>query len=101
MEIDTKQYIDQEIDHLEEKVALLTREQVRALKKASLEIDRRLEGMNEFREQLNKQASTFITRDEYQLSLKLVEQKITNLSRILYIGIGIFIVLEVVLRLTQ
>lgn len=38
-----------------------------ALDKASVAVDRRLEGMNEFREQLTNQATTFLPRNEYQV----------------------------------
>src|SRR5947209_3899361 len=48
-----------------------------AREKASQAVDRRLESMNEFRDQLREQASTFVTREfiEEQLKLRDVYQK--------------------------
>lgn len=34
---------------------------------AKTEMDRRLDGMNEFREQLNRQEKTYLPREEYRL----------------------------------
>jgi anti-sigma-K factor RskA len=47
----------------------------KALGIATREMERRLEGMNEFREQLSKQAATFIPLKEANLLLENVESK--------------------------
>lgn len=39
----------------------------RAIDKAAAAVDKRLDGMNEFRDQLRDQASTFLPRTEYQV----------------------------------
>ena len=54
MEVSWKEYVDVRLKELE-KGNILTKS----------EMDRRLEGMNEFRRQLDKQANTFITRIEH------------------------------------
>ena len=41
----------------------------KALGLARVELERRLEGMNEFREQLRDQAARFITRDEFDMRM--------------------------------
>ncbi|MBU1008416.1 hypothetical protein KKA53_05060 [Candidatus Dependentiae bacterium] len=45
------------------------------------ELDRRLEGMNEFREQLNKQAASFVTREAVDLRFCAMEEKIASASK--------------------
>lgn len=47
-----------------------------AITKAENQVDRRLEGMNEFRDQLNKQAQTFVTRDIFDKYTSDMEAKI-------------------------
>lgn len=42
------------------------------------ELERRLEGMNEFREQLRDQASRFITRDEVEQKISLAESRVNG-----------------------
>ena len=53
-------------------------------------MNKRLDGMNEVREQLNRQIDTFITKDE----LKLTQQEIRSLSRLVYIGLGVWLLLQ-------
>jgi hypothetical protein len=50
-----------ERDYLDTRMAAI----VRAIEKHDADLDRRLEGMNNFREQLTVQAGRFIARDEY------------------------------------
>lgn len=49
-------------------------------KVAKVEMERRLEGMNEFRAQLEKQTNTFITRNELSLILDKRDAKIGMLE---------------------
>lgn len=46
------------------------------------EMERRLEGMNEFRAQLEKQSRDFISRDQVDLMIGKIELKIENLEGI-------------------
>ena len=52
----------------------------KALDLARKELDRRLEGMNEFREQLRMQASTFVTRDTSEVHYKSIENRLRILE---------------------
>ncbi len=47
-----------------------------AIKMAKSEMDRRLEGMNEFRNQLSQQATTFISKREVELILDKFEGRL-------------------------
>ena len=66
--------------------------------KTEQELNRRLEGMNEFRSALKDQNSTFLTRLEYDSKHALLEQKIEVVQKLVYIGLGIAIVIEIALR---
>jgi len=52
-----------------------------AIAVATKTMDARLEGMNEFREQLNRQTHTFITRNEAELKHEQLTSKIEDLSQ--------------------
>ena len=96
--IDTKNYIDDRLREFEKRQNIVNKKDRDALREAKREMDRRLEGMNEFRAQLTSQTREFIRREEYQLSEKLINQKHEGLSKIVYIGIGVVIVLELLLK---
>jgi hypothetical protein len=48
-----------------------------ALLKSSLELDRRLETMNEFREQINQERGSYINRQELNLMLKPLQDNMS------------------------
>ena len=54
----------------------------RAIETAKIELNRRLEGMNEFRAQLSKQATEFVGRTEITLLIKNLENEIRALGEI-------------------
>jgi hypothetical protein len=51
-----------------------------AVRKAEVAHEKRLEGMNEFRNQLSDQAETFLTKNEYNLAHNNLEEKYNNLK---------------------
>lgn len=55
--------------------------QAEALKLARESLIVRLESMNEFRNQLKEQASTFITRTEHELLIKKYDDEIKQLNK--------------------
>jgi hypothetical protein len=57
--------IREKYEHLKTLINLKTESIERATNIAKAEVDRRLEGMNEFREQLKEQTGTFITKEEH------------------------------------
>ena len=59
--------------------------------------DLKHETMNEVREQLKDQADTFITEESFKLQHRLLENKIEVIQRFIYIGVGIWIVLQLLL----
>ena len=93
--VDVREFVKCEITHLEQKMNITNSKNDEALRSAKDEMNRRLEGMNEFRNQLEKQAGTFISRDEYTAAEKLVNAKIDSISKMVYIGVGILIVVQI------
>ena len=59
-----KQYVDLRFNEAE-----------KALRLAGAEMNRRLEGMNELRSQLDRQAATFITRNAYDIHLDQIRDR--------------------------
>ena len=64
------------IDEREKMVNMRFVESEKAILEARKEMDRRLEGMNEFRSQLERQANTFIARAEWESKHEIVNTKI-------------------------
>jgi hypothetical protein len=56
-------------------------DQEKALNLARENLENRLEGMNEFRVQLEKQASKFITREEHEVLIRKYDEEIKSLNR--------------------
>ena len=62
-DVSLKQYFD-----------LCLKDQSKAIDLARDGMEKRLEGMNEFREQLNRQAASFVTRQELDAKLESIEK---------------------------
>lgn len=58
-------YLETRFEELEKRMHTMQQYQDRAYDTAKDELNRRLLGMNEFREQLQRQATTFITREKF------------------------------------
>ncbi len=69
----------------------------KALKLARKNVNVRLKGMNEVRAQLDRQVRTFVTKDEFSGEIKLVNTKIDSISKLVYVGFGVWIVLQAIL----
>ena len=79
-----KEYLDKRIDDLDVANDRAVQDAKTAADKAievnAKIIEKRLDSMNEFREQLRDQAGTFITRSEYEIANKSLSDKIDGLS---------------------
>jgi hypothetical protein len=75
-----KEYADRRIDdlsqHLEAKFATLEVQ----IGSTKADLAARLEGMNEIRQQLNMQATTFVTLSTFEAKLEGIAQRLDNLS---------------------
>jgi SMC interacting uncharacterized protein involved in chromosome segregation len=67
---------DIEIARLEERLSAANIAREIAVK----DMERRLEGMNEFREQLNRQTQTFVTRETFEINHKELCKKLEELK---------------------
>ena len=70
------------LDEKESKYNLQLMAMDKAVAAAKGDMDRRLEGMNEFRAQLEKQAGTFASRAEFTLRIDNLSRQITALEKI-------------------
>jgi len=71
-----------------EKALILARQLIEKDKEiATINLNNRLESMNEFRSQMNKAESTYATKD-------LVETRISELERLVYIGVGLVLAIQ-------
>jgi len=86
--VSLKEYFDGKLDDFEEKVELQFKLSKEAVEKALIQNDTRLEGMNEFRNSLRDQASTFITRQELTLMIKSITDKIESQQKFIYMALG-------------
>lgn len=78
---------DQRIDHLDEKVELQFKLNQLAVNKAESKMDIRLDGFNEWRQQNKDERSIYATK-----------QEVMSLSRLVYIGFGIILAVEALLK---
>ena len=76
----TNHELDKAVLNLEKLFNVKIESMEKALQLARKDLNYRLEGMNEFREQLRNQASTFITRESSELRLQVLENRITSLE---------------------
>jgi hypothetical protein len=51
--------------------------------------------MNEFRSQLTRQAGTFVSKEVFDRDLAIITAKIEASNKILYIGLGIMVAVQV------
>ena len=92
-----KEHFELAIDSMEVQTNLGFILRDKAIEKAEVANIQRLDKMNEVREQLREQALTFLRKEEYLLNDRLLNQKIDSLSKLVYVGLGVWIILQVVL----
>lgn len=97
IKIEIKEFIEDELKHLSKRIGLMFRQNRRALDVSKKTLDRRLDEMNEVRAQLDRQVKTFISIERFEGELKAANQKIDNLSKLIYIGLGIWFVLQILI----
>ncbi len=62
-------------------------------------LDKRLEGMNEFRQTINDAASHYITRSEIDIGKTSDDLRFRSLERMVYIGLGGVLLLSIIANL--
>ena len=76
--------IQRDIEALKERMNYSEAAQEKALAVAKTEVDRRLAGMNNFQSRIDRQENLFATKVEVQ-----------SLMRLIWIGVGIFLAIEI------
>ena len=79
-EVTLRDYIDTRFMELEKKLALQSDLNDRAIQKAEESLKIRLEAMNEFRKQIEKERQSYMTRDIYEANLKSVDERVKRLE---------------------
>jgi ribosome-binding ATPase YchF (GTP1/OBG family) len=77
--ISLREYFDSKIEDLENLMITKVLGLDKATTLAANNMERRLEGMNEFRQQLKDQSLTFLTRSEYEQFIRRVDEDIRML----------------------
>jgi chromosome segregation ATPase len=72
-----EKYVNMKFQELEKHDALQKKEHEKQIANARDDIERRLESMNEFRAQLEKQAANFLTRSEYETKHDMIVNRIS------------------------
>lgn len=70
----------------------------KAVIKAETAADKRFDAVNEFRQTLTDQTNTFIPRAEYDAQHKALEDKVDVLTKLVYIGLGAVLALQIILQ---
>lgn len=87
-----------ESKHLKEIMDLKFQNADIALKLQAKETERRLDNLNGEAERLRNIQATYLPREVYEANQKELNSKLESLSRIVYIGIGGVLVLQIVLK---
>jgi len=75
-----KEFVDKTIGYIDRIICLKWESSEQALKLARQDLERRLEGMNEFRAQLEKQTQTFVTKSEYNIVRDRIEKDLKSIQ---------------------
>ena len=78
--VSLKEYFDTRFADSEKRHEVKYGFQDKALSLAKAELEQRLEGMNQFRKQLEKQEATFVTRDRADTEHQILTEKINTLN---------------------
>jgi hypothetical protein len=70
-----------------------------ALALATKETERRLSDLNHEAERLKSMQITYLPRESFELAHNLLVSRIDSLSKLVYIGLGICVTLEVLLQI--
>jgi DNA repair exonuclease SbcCD ATPase subunit len=80
LSVSLKHHIERIIEEKESKNKLLYEQTDKALKKSADELERRLEGLNELRKEVEKDRSQFVKADSYKLEMDNARKEIKLLT---------------------
>jgi hypothetical protein len=94
-----KEWVDLALTSLEQRIEQRFTSTIAEMHKIEKQNDDKHRDMNEIREQLKDQATTFIPKNEYDLKHEILDNKINSLSKIVYIGLGIWTLLSLLIAI--
>ena len=98
--------LESELKAVKERMEYVVQAQEKALEVAKREVDRRLEGMNNFQHRMDRLENTFVTKVELELikqtqtALHLdhsdfaTKDSLQSVQRLIWIGIGVFMAFQ-------
>jgi hypothetical protein len=97
-------YLEERIEGLDRRLVDWIEESRRTLDKADIEMNRRLESMNQFRDQISRERANYIDRDHWENRNRVVDNALRSLEefqsnlkgRAWAVGIGITFTVAVV-----
>lgn len=92
-----RDYLEGKFDHEREMRLQLIDEQRRALAIATMSMDKRLEGMNELRAQINSERGNYVSLQKHDGFADAILAKIDGLARMVYVGLGIILAVQALL----
>ena len=78
--VSLKEFFNHRFDELEQRLDIRQKSNENSLDIASDELNRRLEGMNEFRKSLTDQTNTFLTREIWDREHRNLSEKIDQIT---------------------
>jgi hypothetical protein len=93
-----EKYIDVKFVALEKRLEIAYTTAQNALSKSDAAAEKRFESLNEFRSVLKDQQATFLVRNEYEANHKQLESRVEGVQKIVYIGLGGVLVLQILLK---
>jgi hypothetical protein len=101
LSISLEKHFDKVIGDLEKRIDQRFDLMQIAVDKAEKAADERAEKSNQWREQYNQQEEVLLRKDEFkaehrilQVEIKTIDNKIASVSKLVYIGLGIWLILQ-------
>jgi hypothetical protein len=94
------EYFDRVVSDNEDKLLLAIKKDEEAVKTAKESMEHRLDNLNHVYAQMNQESANYLKKDIFDVSHKLVEQKIEGLQKLVYVGLGVWLVLQVIISIS-
>lgn len=93
-----KEYTDFAMYTLDEKFMTITKKDEEAVKTAKDSMEHRLDNLNHIYAQMKEAQDEYLKKEIFEVSHRLIEQRVDALARLVYIGVGICVAVELLIR---
>ena len=93
-----KEKFEDDTHYLDEKFMTITKKDEEAVKTAKDSMEHRLDNLNHVYAQMHEAQDEYLKKEIFEVSHRLIEQRVDSVSRLVYIGVGICITAEIVFR---